>query len=60
MKNAIIDVIESSSDISKCDAIVLSVVTNRRKISRMLSKRTNIPIISIVDIVEELCNKLRR
>lgn len=51
---ASIEVIESGNDIPKCDAIILSVVTNRREISKTLSERTDIPIISIVDIIDEI------
>lgn len=53
-----IDVIESNNDIPKCDAIILSVVTNRREISNLISKRTNIPIISIVDIIYEIYSEI--
>lgn len=54
MEDFIIEVKDSNSDIPKCDAIVLSVVTNRNEIIDMLRKRTDIPIISIVDIIDEL------
>lgn len=57
---ASIKVIESNNDIPKCDVIILSVVTNRKEIANTLSRRTNIPIISIVDIIDEIYDEMNR
>ena len=58
INNSIIKVIGNNNDIPACDAIILSVVTNREKVSNELKKRTDIPIISIVDIINELYDEI--